>query len=69
MTSINFTNNIGQVIKPGDKVISVGTSGDYISVQEGMYIGMSPRYPQVRTTYCGNKYIQTLRKGRVYKIA
>lgn len=35
----NYTNKLGQVIKPGDEVIYVGSSYSYTSIKKATYIG------------------------------
>lgn len=39
---VDFTNNIGQVIKPGDKIICITTGYSHrVQVRQGTYLGLS----------------------------
>ena len=48
LEEVPFTNNIGQIINPGDRIIAVTTGYSHrVSVREGTYVGMVGLNPSV----------------------
>lgn len=67
----NFTNSIGQELKPGDKVVYVGTGyGHSVNIQVGVFDGVyytkARSYDWKTRTYSyGEKYVSAIRIGDV----
>jgi hypothetical protein len=58
-SEVNFTNSIGQVIQPGDRVITIASGYAHnISVREGIFLGASPGgYPTCQVTSTGGGWV------------
>lgn len=76
---IPFTNEYGQVINPGDKVIAVTEAWKQAKIRDAIYVGITEG-KKVIISYSGKKYVYQqgyvkcmktvrLEKNRIYKLA
>ena len=59
-TEVSFTNSIGQVIQPGDRVITIAQGYCHSTkVREGMYLGMVGDSPTCQVTTVGGGWVDS----------